>query len=247
MEILDSIKEVCFSKVFALNQLILFSICGILFLLFCKISANTGFGYLLSDFYLVPSATNFEKYLCLIVFIVLFIYLIGYSFNLFNSFEKKGFPDFDLKPFCIFLKVLPLLITWTFYIIAITLGGMLLTSLKVISLFLLCCLPFVWINFLKFSKDLQLRKVYFSLYCFLKNICKYFGILIFYSFKFLLFESVILFILVKFYVVVHIHNSPIELALQLLYGCFVFYIVVLLQLGYALGLSREIEKLKINF
>jgi hypothetical protein len=247
MEILDSIKKVCLNKNFALNQLILFSICGILFLLFCKIAANTGFGYLLSDFYLVPSATIFEKYICLVLFIVGCIYLLGYSFKLFNSFDKDGVPDFDLKPFCIFLKVLPLIFTWTFYIIAIALCGIFLTSIKIISLILLCFIPFILINFLKFSKDLQLRKVYFSLYYFFKNVCKYFGSLIFYTFKFLIFESIVLFVLVKFYIVVHIHNSPFELALQLLYGCLVIYVLVLLQLGYGLGLNRVIEKLKISF
>jgi hypothetical protein len=247
MEFLDSIKKICLNKVFALNQLILFSLCGILFLLFCKVAANFGFGYLLSDFYLVPSATIFEKYLCLMLFIIGIIYLIGYSFKLFNSFENNGFPAFDLKPFSIFVNVLPLILAWGFYLVAIAFAGMFLSSFKMVCLLLVCLIPFVWINFLNFSKDLQLRKVYFSLYYFLKTVYKFFGAALFYSLKFLIFEGLVLLGFVKFYVLVHIHNSSFELALQLLYGCCIVYVLVLLQLSYALGLSRVIDKLKFNF
>lgn len=244
MEVFKQIKEKFFSKGTISNHIALFSIIGMLFLLFCKVVANTGYGYLLSDYYLAPSSTHIEKYLCLTTFIVGFIYLIGYWIKSLHTTQTEGnvFPDFDLQPFVMFLKSIPLILTWITYYILFTIFGILIFSksffFSIIAL-LLSLLPFVYIIFIGFAKTLKLKKSHFNPLKIVKLLYRYLGSVIYFSIKFFVVAIITFYLISKLHILfANIQNQTINLGCHLIFGCVIAYLLFVFHCYYTFGLSK---------
>lgn len=101
--------------------------------------------------------------------LIIGIYLCGYNFELIhNSFaEEDILPELKFNHFSLFFKALPLMLTWTFYIIVVSIISALLMASKIaliiglllilVLAFLSSFLPFV---FVEFSKSYDAKGLY---------------------------------------------------------------------------------------
>jgi hypothetical protein len=244
MEVFKQIKEKFFNKGTISNHITLFSIIGILFLLFCKVVANTGYGYLLSDYYLAPSSTMIEKYLCLTTFIVGFIYLVGYWVKSLHTTQTEGkvFSDFDLQPFVIFLKSLPLILTWIAYYILFAIFGIIIFSKSFfysILALLLSLLPFVYIIFIGFAKNLTLRKSHFNPLKIVRLLYRHLGAVIYFSIKFFVVAIITFYLISKLHILfANLQNQTQNLGWHLIFGCVIAYLLYVFHCYYTFRLAK---------
>ena len=100
-------------------------------------------------------------YIILTITIILFIigYLYRFSNSLYNNKEIK-LPEIDFESFSTFIKMLPILLTWGIYVLALIILGFCLFNIKthtriMITYYtlILCILPFIQVLFVYYSKD----------------------------------------------------------------------------------------------
>ena len=101
--------------------------------------------------------------------LVISIYLCGYNLELVhNSFtEKDILPELGFNHFGLFFKALPLILTWTFYIITVSIvAGLLMASKISLIIGLLLILVLVFVSsflqfvFVEFSKNYDAKGLY---------------------------------------------------------------------------------------
>ena len=118
MEVFKFIKNIYSGEKVLEKHITLFSLTGIMVLLFCCYGASVG-NVLFPNIFIAPPESPLVSTVELFTGLLIFIYLTGYSFDFSNSkfaHIELGIPEFGyLKPFTAFIKILPVFLVWLLY------------------------------------------------------------------------------------------------------------------------------------
>lgn len=172
MEVFNILKRIYTGKNALTRHLSLFSLVGVLVIVFLKYTASLGNMFVYNNFFISVPATNIELWCYLFVGILLFFYLIGYGFKFANQvfFSKETLlPDFTLAPFYVFMQYVPMFIIWNIYFLGMILFGWFVLSFFNLSILIylyfaiiLCLIPFCILIFVAYSKKLRFESRFFS-------------------------------------------------------------------------------------
>ncbi len=253
-EVIGYIKQIYSSKNALANHISLFSLVGIFVLCFSK-STSSWANSLFSEFFIIPPNNFLESWFYVFLWVLILLYLFGYGFRFINHVLNDGevsLPDFTLKAFDSLVLMLPVVIFWGVYYLALFLLGLYLFSIYENSAFsyiyesiILCSLPFVAILISGFAKDYKYRSSLFSPLKLLKIIEKSLGDVIYLSLSMLI-------VLVVPVVVVWgvsycsgiMEHEIIKFALKLLSVVLVVYFAIICQFVYNAGLAKISESKK---
>ncbi len=250
MEVFKFLKSIYKGENAAENHIILFSLAGIMVILFCCYGASLG-NLIFPSVFIASSESKFVLAAELFVALLIFIYLTGYSFYLCNSnFQNNQveMPKFNLTPFLCFIKLFPLFFIWILYYVIFLAGGLIvfLNADQIILTYIygavfICLIPFILLMFINFSKDLKYRKKFFNPLIVLKYINIALGDVIYLSIK-----VGILFLLIScaiFYLSnILISSEVLKLAVWLLCACIWMYFVLVFKYIYYAGLIKILNK-----
>ncbi|MBD5401592.1 hypothetical protein HDR58_02155 [bacterium] len=201
MEVFNYIKKIYSEKGAFSNHITIFSILGIMAISFNSYLSSV-FGNIYGSFFDFISLNPIQNYLLLVVATMAFIFSLGFMYGFVHNVFKGEFnlPESSLSAYTIFIRMLPLFLCWSVYLVIFSLLGFSLISITTFWFYLyfsilICMLPFVNLIYVWFAKDFQYRKLYFSLSTIWKVFYKTLGDVIFLSAKILLL-SIIPFVLV---------------------------------------------------
>jgi len=171
MEVFKYQRQFFRDKISIFKQISLFSIVGIMVILFNNFSSNY-LNMFLDNFYITPPANPLWTTLSLAAAVFIMMYLTGYRYLFINKTLKNDgiiMPEFTLEAFSALILMLPVILAWAvYYLITITVVCFILykyMSLNAYCVFysvMLCLLPFVFILFCEFAADFKYKKNYFN-------------------------------------------------------------------------------------
>lgn len=252
MGIVDYFNKIYTGKENILKHICLFSMLGILAILSSRCFAYYfGFSY----FGYAP-ASRTETALSQLFSIIIIVYNIGYIYNFAHNLqkdEKSALPDISFEPFYIFIKIIPILIVWTIYIVLAVLLGLGLFNLKnnlreMILYYglILFIIPFIHIVWVKYSKNFSINFKYYNPLIIIKVISKF--LLPMTRLLIILIPIFCIFILIPHYICIYstvIKNLSFQLALRLLALTLWIYLTCVINMINIQGIA-EILQQKIN-
>lgn len=253
MEIFRYFKQIYSGKNALANHVSLFSLAGILVILFIKYTASWGNLLFYDNFYIsVPSSTK-ELWAYLFFGMLLLIYFIGYGVNLVNDVmnnKENRLPNITLQPFTFFVKMLPMAVYWiAFYLLICTGGIFALLKLNnsgfiyIFSSVMFCIIPFILILLTQFAKNFEFRKKFFNLFSVFKILEKTLGDVIFLSLGTFALAVIPFFVIYKI-LAYPVGDEVLNLNLVIKLGalCFVFYLCLIFNYVYFAGLADISKK-----
>ena len=167
MEFVNYLKEIYADKDVIRKHLLLFSITGIVVLLFNNI-ASTFTNDLLSDQLTLGPSSKGEFVIDFVFGGVLWLHIFGYEYKFLSGIMNNGkitLPEFDHDILATFGKMFPIFIIWQIYFFIITFftGIYTVATRDLVYYFLAGTLmlfftPFVFMVYVKFSKDFKYTK-----------------------------------------------------------------------------------------
>lgn len=249
MTIFNILKNIYSGKNNLLKHISIFSLSGIMTLALNNVISSY-LGNIYSGFLGFPPSDKLELSLDLVVGLLLGMFFFGYSYNFVNSYfkESNGLPDLDLSSFSVFLKMLPIFISWTLYIVFLSFLGAAFIPITspyfyIYYSILICILPFVNIIYVMYAKNFILTPNLFLPKVLFKIIDRTLGDVIFLIIKILLISSLnILIIYLFFYFAKTVHSQYFQLGLRLFglcTGVYLFSIIQYLYMGSMVNIVRK--------
>lgn len=251
MEVFKFIKNIYSGEKVLEKHITLFSLTGIMVLLFCCYGASVG-NILFPNIFIAPPESPLVSTVELFTGLLIFIYLTGYSFYFSNSkfaHIELGIPEFGyLKPFTAFIKILPVFLVWLLYYTAFVAIGIIaflnIDQIGLVYIFgavMICVIPFILLMFVDYSKNFHFRRKFFNPFSVLKYIDKALGDIIYLSVEvFILFSIVTAGI---FYITTFkISSDSVRLAVWLMSACIWVYFVLIFKYTYYTGLVKIVNK-----
>ena len=248
MEVFRYLFQMFNSKKALARQISLFSLAGLMVIFFNNF-ASSWTNLFFDNFYINPPSSRFVVRLSLSCAIFIFIYLTGYTYKLIggvNSDGKFTLPDFNLEPFRVFVKMIPLVLAWIiYYFIMFFSGSFVLSKFSsssnnyIFYSIMVCLLPFIFIIFSKFSMELKYKAEYFAFSSFIKVIDKTLGDVIFWFLEFLIptvFAFTVIYFLFRYSV--RIKSEIWLFGVKYFILCIGSYFAVLLNILYLAGLAK---------
>lgn len=252
MEVIRYLKQIYQGKNALSNHITLFSLIGIMFILLSTYFAPWG-NIFFSDFFVNPLSDRFQIYLTLFAGLSIYVYLIGYSFNYVYKSVKNGeysIPNFTFEPVIVFMKMLPVFIVWKIYYFIVWGVGIYMFLLYdkfalayIFSSIMICIIPFILMQFVKFAFEFNYKKVFFSPVSLFKNIDKTLGDVIFLSVEIFIL-AILPVVLVYGMLIAADDVSSRIMKSALRYGgfCIGFYLLAVLQYVYFIGLAGIVKR-----
>lgn len=250
MEVFNFLKNIYKGENALANHITLFSLAGIMVILLSCYSASWG-NLILPNVFIAPPESRLELTIELFFGFLIAIYLTGYSFSFVNlrfNNEFVGIPEFNSRPFSLFLKFLPVFIIWLLYYTLFLVGGVLvfLNANQIVLLYIfvsimICLIPFIMLLFINFSKNFKYERKLFNPLYILRYVDKALGDIIYLSV-----EVFIMFAIVSsaiFYITtIHLKSDSLRLAIWLMSSCVWIYSVFIFKYVYYTGLVKIINK-----
>lgn len=248
MNILKHIKGIYQGKNNLSNHISLFSILGIMTIVLNNYIASNLSSMYASYFGFAP-ATNLEVYIDVIVGVMLLIFSIGYFYEFVNNSysEVDKLPEVSLKPYCYFLKILPIVLMWLNYITFLALLGFNMFKFDspmfaVYYALLFCLIPFIDIFLMFYAKDFKFTFDAINPLKLVKIIDKTFSSVILLLVKIFITAIIpICIIYLSFRYSVLIKNSFVQLGLRLGTVCVSVYFFNILRYTYSIGCVEIIK------
>ncbi len=249
MQVLNYLKLLYSSNKILSKQVCLFSIIGLFVLSLIKYTASYGNLLLYHNFYISVPASGYELWVYLFVMLFLLVYIIGYISNLASNVMNDRveiIPEFSLKPFYYFVKIMPIYFCWNiyFFLVGYLIYSILGDKFQIIlfGLAQLILLPFVWIIQTAFVKKLKYEVEYFNPLTLLKVIVKSFFKLVVLDVQMLIFAGLPAFVLFK----ILTYSTPakflyLNLPIKLGSICLMAYIIMIFVLIYQVGLCNIVK------
>ncbi len=252
MEVFKNIYQLFNTRQALIRQISLFSLVGLLIIFFNNFTSSWT-NLLFNNFYINPPSGIWGIRLSLAAAILIFIYITGYTYKLLSSVNPDGkftMPDFDLEPFAVFVRMIPIFLIWIIhYLIMFIVGSFVVYKLNpsgnnyLFYAIMLCFLPFIFIIFAKFAGEFKYRLKYFSFSYLLKVIDKSLGDVIFLSLEIIIPAAIAFAAIYGAFEATAVIKSDIWL-----FGCRYFivclsaYLFVILELTYLTGLAKIAQK-----
>ena len=246
MNILNIIKELYTGKENLVAQLGLFALIGMMTISFNEIiSLYTG-----NTLYAIFSTPSYNETIvfCLIG-ITIYIFFKGYTYQFVHEnyhCESTQLPSISMNCFVTFIKVLPVILTWSLYTFLILYIASLIFmnrfELYIFIIFMLILLPFINMVFVLFAKDFKYELKIFNPIV-IANIMKVTFIPVFkFLIQFIIMEAIFIFI-IHISLIYSINKcSGIYCIFQILsIICIGSYIQQILNLAYNKGLTHIIK------
>lgn len=249
MQVLNYLKLLYSSNKILSKHVCLFSIIGLFVLALVKYTASYGNLILYHNFYISVPASGYELWVYLFVMLFLLVYVVGYVSNLASNFmndRTEILPEFTLKPFYYFVKLIPLYICWSIYFILI---GYLIYSISgekshvvLFGLVQLFFVPFVWIIQTAFLKNLKYAVAYFNPFTLFKVIINSLLQLLIFDVQIIILAVVPAFVLFK----ILTYSIPakflyLNLPIKLGSMCLMAYVIAIFVLIYQMGLCNIVK------
>ncbi len=252
MDIWNYLKNIYSGRENLLTHIILFSLCGILAVVFSKFSASY-----LGIFYLgYPLTSGLMTYVCSFLMIIISMFMFGYIYSYSNALfkdPKSKLPDVNSEVYVAFFKMLPIVLFWFLIIIMLIFLGLSIFSLQsepiksfVYNFLLLFLFPYINVIFVLYSKDFNLKPALYKPLNFIKIIRK-----IGFPITVLVFKCIIL-----LYVIVEIVLKLLSLSsnitdintcigIRILILSMAFYLISVLNYIYVSGVVKSTEDIDV--
>lgn len=248
MEVFKYLFQMYNNKQSLVRQISLFSLIGLMVIFFNNF-ASGWLNLFFENFYINPPASELVVKLSLGLAIFICVYLIGYTYKFIRGVSqngKAGLPDFDLEPFALFIRMIPMALIWTVnYLIIFLAGSFVLHKFStspnnyLFYSLMICLIPFILIIFAKFAGDFKYQQRYFSFSYFVKVIDKSLGDVIFLSLEIIIPAVLIVAaIYAAFMYSAHIKSDIWLFGVRYFIICLSIYLFIILQYTYFTGLTK---------
>lgn len=235
MKILSCIKDIYTSKGAIATHIKLFSYAGILVLCINNIMS------VLSDYLFFSPVINVHvtrtvQCLSFLLSVILLMKFCGYEYKFANYIYGKDsvkLPEFDVKSYVVFVKMLPLILLWQFYFLFA-----IVICMTVIAKFntdiyeflpmsvLILMLPFLNIIYADFSKDFSFKKAFLNPLMIVDVMNKTFKKMFVFLVKFTVLCSVLAFVIYILLTSLNLNKAALLFVLCVL--CYLAYILKLI-------------------
>lgn len=252
MEVLKQLKQIYTNKNAAANHITLFSMVGLFILFLCKYTASWA-NMFYQKFFIAPPSNAVELWFYLFALMLIFVYLIGYGYKVVNISLNNStlvLPEFNLEPFYVFVKMIPLFLFWSIYFIAAAILGLYIFSVYenvafayVYDAVLLCLIPFILMIFNLFAMNFKYDKRLFFLAILGKALDRTLGDVIFLSMQIFIIEAVLLAcLMLALNVFKFVSGDLLSLSVKLFLVCIGVYFSVIVKYLYFVGLGKIAEE-----
>ena len=242
MKVFDYFKKIYTGRGTFAKHIMIFSYVGILALCINNLISVVS-GYLLITPLLNIQITKPLQYVNLILGCLIFFRLTGFEYCFVNNIlsqRKFELPEFDIRAYGIFLRMLPLFLLWHFYflsafIICMTVIAKFDTNIyEFIPLsLLLCMIPFINFIFVMYAKDFYFKKVFLNPILIVDIIATTYK-------KFIVFilQFAILLLLICSVIYCSVLTLNLTTELKLFILCILFYFAYILKLVFMGGIAE---------
>ena len=251
MEIFRFLKGIYSGKDNLLNHIIIFSLSGILAILFSKCCAYYFgifyFGYPLTSGWLVDICLSFM--VCVALFF--FGYLYSYSNNIYKN-DNSNLPNIEFTAFDSFIKMIPITLFWGAIVGILVFLGLIFFNLQkefFESMFYFSCIfiliPFVNVIFALYSKNFSSKLALYSPLAPFKIMSKTFVPVVLLTIECIILGSMLLLVLHKLFIFSNkIPNPNIQIGLRLFVlslGVYMLNIICYFNIYRVVQVSKNIE------
>lgn len=208
------------------------------------------FGSVFGDFLGFAPANFTEIFINLFILIMLLCYFVGYYYQYINNMfnDNNSLLEPSLSAYSVFLKFIPLFLTWGIYIVGLLFLGLVLFPINNISFhvfftILMCLIPFVSLLFVAFAKDYKYRSDLFNPFIVLWVLDKTLGAVIFLTCKIVILSILpILLIYSLFHYSSFPSNPLLKLGFRIFVSCIGMYLFSMLGYIYSMGLVKIVKE-----
>ena len=252
MEALKYLKQIYSGEKALSRHITLFSIIGLIVLMFNNVISDVGNSILFSLITTTP-VSDIEFVLNFFFGTCLILLIFGYEYVYIHqaiSEDKIELPELEANSYSVFFKMLPIFILWQFYYTIVSIiGGIILATVKfsglsyLFSSFMLCLTPFLFMIFINFSYDFKYKKEIFFPWTIFKYLNKSLMDVMKFFIDFCIVAALPIFALIGFADwALSIKGPTYKLCASLSCLCISCYVFVIFKYVFSLGLAKIVKE-----